>query len=90
MESIRAMLQKWFHDKKILAERTTTSLTRWVSSILQKNLADSKIYTAKPVDKYVYHVKGGIKIELLILLIRPVHVVGLISIWFLVHMHVLQ
>ena len=61
MESIRAMLQKWFHNSRISAERTNTPLTRRVSSILQKNSADSEIYTAEPVDKYVYHVKGGTK-----------------------------
>ena len=55
MESIRVMLQKWFHDKRILVERTDTLLTRRVSSILQKNSADFKIYTAEPVDKYVYY-----------------------------------
>ena len=55
MESVRVILQKWFHDKRILAERTATSLTQQVSSILQKNSADFKIYTAEPVDKYVYY-----------------------------------
>ena len=77
MESIRAILQKWFHNRRIFAERTVTPLTRRVLSILQKNSADSEIYTVESVDKYVYHVKGGTKRELLILLIRPVHVVGL-------------
>ena len=61
MESIRAMHQKWFHNRRISAERTDTPLTRRVSSILQKNSIDSEIYTAEPVDKYVYHVKGGTK-----------------------------
>ena len=61
MESIHAMLQKWFNNKRISAERINTPLTRRVSSILQKNWADSEIYTAEPVDKYVYHVKGGTK-----------------------------
>ena len=28
MESIRAMLQKWFHDKRILVEGTATPLIR--------------------------------------------------------------
>ena len=37
MESIRAMLQKWFHERRILVERTVTPLTRQVSSILRKN-----------------------------------------------------
>ena len=61
MESVRAMLQKWFHNRRIFAERTTTPLTRRVSSILQKNSSDSEIYIAKPMDKYVYHVTGGTK-----------------------------
>ena len=61
MKSIRAMLQKWFHNRRIFAERIDTPLTRQVSSILQKNLADFEIYTAEPIDKYVYHVKGGTK-----------------------------
>ena len=61
MEFIRAMLQKWFHNRMIFAERTTTPLTGRVSLILQKNSADFEIYTAKPVDKYVYHVQGGKK-----------------------------
>ena len=61
MESICAMLQKWFHNRRIFAERTATPLTRRVSSIFQKNSADSEIYTAESVDKYVYHVKGETK-----------------------------
>ena len=61
MESIRAMLQKWFHNRRILAERTDTPLIRRVSSILLKNSTNSEIYTVEPVDKYVYHVKGGTK-----------------------------
>ena len=61
MESIRAMLHKWFNNRRISAERIDTPLTRRVSSILQKNWADSEIYTAEPVDKYVYHVKGETK-----------------------------
>ena len=61
MESIRAMFQKWFHNRRIFAERTDTPLTRRVSSILQKNSADSEIYIVESVDKYVYHVKGGTK-----------------------------
>ena len=61
MESIRAILQKWFHNKRIFAERTVTPLTGRVLSILQKNSADSEIFTVEPVDKYVYHVKGGTK-----------------------------
>ena len=40
---------------------TDTPLTRQVSSILQKNSIDSEIYTAEPMDKYVYHVKGETK-----------------------------
>ena len=61
MESIRAILQKQFHNRRISAERTVTLLTGRVSSILLKNSIDSEIYTAEPVDKYVYHVKGGTK-----------------------------
>ena len=61
MESIRAMLHKWFHNRRISAERTDTPLTRQVSSILQKNSADFEIYTVELMDKYVYHVKGGTK-----------------------------
>ena len=44
-----------------MAERTTTPLTRWVSSILQKNLDDFEFYFVEPVDNFVYHVKGGTK-----------------------------
>ena len=61
MESIHVMLQKWFHDKRILAERIDTPLTRRVSSILQKNSDDSEFYITKPVDNSVYHVKGRTK-----------------------------
>ena len=61
MESIRVMLQKWFHDRRILAERIDTPLTRWVLSILQKNSDDSKFYITESVDNSVYHVKGGTK-----------------------------
>ena len=61
MESIRAMLQKWFHNRRIFGERTATPLTGRVSSILQKNSADFEIYTAERINKYVYHVKGGTK-----------------------------
>ena len=61
MESIHAMVQKWFNNRRIFAERTDTPLTKRVSSILQKNSADSEIYTVEPVDKYVYHVKGETK-----------------------------
>ena len=50
-----------FHNRRVSVERIVTLLTGRVSSILLKNSADSEIYTAKPVDKYVYHVKGGIK-----------------------------
>ena len=55
------MLQKWFHNKRIFTERTVTPLTGRVLSILQKNSTDFKIYTAKPMDKYVYHIKGETK-----------------------------
>ena len=61
MESIRNMLQKWFHIKRISTERTATPLTGRVLSILQKNWADSEFYTAEAMDKYVYHVRGGTK-----------------------------
>ena len=61
MESIRTTLQKWFHDRRILTERTATLLTRRVSSILQKNSDDSEIYITELVDNSVYHVKGGTK-----------------------------
>ena len=66
MESICAMLQRisyhlWFHTMGIFAEWIATSLTGRVSSILQKNSVDFEIYTAKPVDKYVCHVKGETK-----------------------------
>ena len=53
MESIRAMLQKWFHDKRIAVERTATLLTRWVSSILQKNHDDFEYYFVELVDNVV-------------------------------------
>ena len=46
---------------RIFAERTITPLIGRVSSILQKNLADFEIYTTEPMNKYVYHVKGGTK-----------------------------
>ena len=59
MESIHAMLQKWFHDRRIRAERTATPLTRHVSSILQKNHDDSEYYFMQSVDNVVYHIKGG-------------------------------
>ena len=45
----------------ILAYRIAIPLTGRVSSILQKNSADFEIYTAESVDKYVYHVKGETK-----------------------------
>ena len=61
MESIRAMLQKWFHNRRIFVERTATPLIERVLSILQKSSDDSEIYTAEPVDNSVYHVKGEIK-----------------------------
>ena len=61
MESIRAMVQKWFQLKRISAERTVTPLTGRVSSIFLKNSANFEIYTVESVDKYVYHVKGGTK-----------------------------
>ena len=46
---------------RIFAKRTAIPLTERVSSVLQKNSANFEIYTVKPVDKYVYHVKGEIK-----------------------------
>ena len=61
MESIYAMLHKWFHNRRIFPKRTATPLIGQVSSILQKNSADFEIYTVESVDKYVYHVKGGTK-----------------------------
>ena len=79
MEFIHAMLQKSFHNRRIFAERIATPLTGRVSSILLKNSTDSEIYTAESVDMFTM-LRVGQKIELLILLIRPVHVVGLTSI----------
>ena len=61
IKSICAMLQKWFHNRRISAERTATPLIGRVSSILQKNSVDFEVYITKPVDKYVYHVTGGTK-----------------------------
>ena len=61
MGSIRAMLHKWFHDRRILTERTVTPLTRRVSLILQKNSDDCEFYIAESMDNSIYHVKGRTK-----------------------------
>ena len=50
-----------FITRGFFVEKIATPLTGRVLSILQKNSTDFEIYTAEPVDKYVYHVKGGTK-----------------------------
>ena len=61
MESIRDMLQTWFHVMRNEAERITTPLTQPTSSIIRKNSDAFEYYFVELVDNFIYHVKDETK-----------------------------
>ena len=64
-------------------------LTKWASEIFTKNLKVAQYIIVKLVDHFIYQVKDGQKMVLLILMMGRVHVVGLTLICFIMNMLVL-
>src|ERR1051325_9811735 len=57
IEYIRALLQRWFWERREEAGKTTSTLTQWADTIITKRVEQSSTLKVCPIDCHQYQVK---------------------------------
>ncbi|KAL0549171.1 hypothetical protein IC582_013652 [Cucumis melo] len=57
LENVRALLQRWFWDRREEGIKVTSTLTKWTELVIQKKQEGALTMKVNPIDCYQFHVK---------------------------------
>ncbi|KAL0551373.1 hypothetical protein IC582_010459 [Cucumis melo] len=57
LENVRALLQRWFWERREEGIKVTSTLTKWAKLVIQKKQEGALTMKVKPIDCYQFHVK---------------------------------
>lgn len=57
LEHVRALLQRWFWERREEGIKVTSTLTKWAELVLQKKQERALTMKVNPIDCYQFHVK---------------------------------
>lgn len=65
LEHVRALLQRWFWERREEGIKVTSTLTKWAELVLQKKQERALTMKVNPIDCYQFHVKDLDKEEVI-------------------------
>ncbi|KAL4016972.1 hypothetical protein IC575_024643 [Cucumis melo] len=57
LENVRALLQRWFWERREEGIKVTSTLTKWAELVIQKKQEGALTMKVNPIDHYQFHVK---------------------------------
>ncbi|KAA0062833.1 MuDRA-like transposase [Cucumis melo var. makuwa] len=57
LENVRALLQRWFWERREEGIKVTSTLTKWAELVIQKKQEGALTMKVNPIDCYQFHVK---------------------------------
>ncbi|KAA0066561.1 MuDRA-like transposase [Cucumis melo var. makuwa] len=57
LENVRALLQRWFWERREEGIKVTSTLTKWAKLVIQKKQEGALTMKVNPIDCYQFHVK---------------------------------
>ncbi|KAA0045025.1 MuDRA-like transposase [Cucumis melo var. makuwa] len=57
LENVRALLQRWFWERREKGIKVTSTLTKWAELVIQKKQEGALTMKVNPIDCYQFHVK---------------------------------
>ncbi|KAA0034998.1 MuDRA-like transposase [Cucumis melo var. makuwa] len=57
LENVRALLQRWFWERREEGIKVTSTLTKWAELVIQKKQEGALTMKVNPIDYYQFHVK---------------------------------
>ncbi|KAA0032136.1 MuDRA-like transposase [Cucumis melo var. makuwa] len=58
LENVRALLQRWFWERREEGIKVTSTLTKWAELVIQKKQEGALTMKVNPIDCYQFHVKN--------------------------------
>ncbi|KAL0533896.1 hypothetical protein IC582_028171 [Cucumis melo] len=57
LENVRALLQRWFWERREVGIKVTSTLTKWADLVIQKKQEGALTMKVNPIDCYQFHAK---------------------------------